>query len=105
MLLDLVVGGLFTFRLSSLISKENGPFHVFKGFRGFVGITHDDNGEPVAYPETFFGELVYCMRCNSVWIGAAWCVIYIISRETALCIGLPFALSAVSMAVDRWIHG
>jgi len=105
LLLDFVIGILAVFRLSSLLTYEKGPLDVFIRWRRFVGITHDDAGLPIEWPETFLAGLTSCVWCNSVWIGGFWSVAYLISRDVTVFGSLFLALSSGAVIVNRWIRG
>ena len=57
---------LATWRLSSLLAEEEGPFGVLGKFRKFAGVIF--NGTTFEGTNTFSEGLI-CMWCNSVWIG------------------------------------
>lgn len=46
---------LFVWRLTHLISQEDGPFNIIFNVRKFVG-------------DGFFGKLMDCFYCLSIWI-------------------------------------
>lgn len=54
---------LALWRLSSLISQEP----VFAWFRGFIGVTHDSDGNPVGYTNPI-AQGLQCLWCVSVWL-------------------------------------
>lgn len=82
----LIVAALATWRLSSLMLYETGPFDVFTHVRTF------------ANHRLFTAELFSCVYCLSVWIGAV-CALILLTDYWWLLI--PFALSAVAIMVDR----
>jgi hypothetical protein len=53
----LVLGILVTWRLTHLLSTENGPWNVFENARRAAGTG-------------FLGELLACFYCLSLWIAA-----------------------------------
>ena len=55
-----VAGALATWRLSSIIIYEEGPFSLFERFRSWV---------PMGGKWGWVGRGVYCLWCVSFWIG------------------------------------
>jgi hypothetical protein len=53
----LLLGALCTFRLAHLVHAEDGPFDVFAHLRRAAG-------------EGFFGKLLDCFYCASLWVAA-----------------------------------
>ena len=102
-LLEFAVLGLATWRVSALLSKEAGPFDVFKRIREKAGITHDENDDVFMVPHKFFAELLSCVWCTSIWVGAFWAGLYAIAPH--ICIGatLLFAISTVAILIDKHI--
>lgn len=86
MIEQLIVAALATWRISSLMLYEVGPFDLFLHVRSF------------ASRWLFTAELFSCVYCISIWIGAA-CAILLLTPLWLLLI--PFALSAVAVMVDR----
>ena len=73
---------LATWRLTTMLVNETGPFKVFKNLRDAVGVgLEDDVGDPL----TFLGGLLSCTWCTSVWI-AAGLVFVAAPLIPALCI-------------------
>jgi len=86
----LIIAILATYRLTSLLMKELGPWKMFTKFRSMFGIIHSSMGYPHGYPETFFGKLFECHYCLSVWVGAAVAVAMLLGLWWLM---LPLALS------------
>lgn len=108
---------LATWRLSSLLADENGPYNVFDKLRrlagvDFVGTTstadYADNNVGISENGSgVTGELatgLICKWCNSVWIGIFITVVLWITGNKLASPVLPFALSGGSIVVDRWIN-
>jgi hypothetical protein len=64
----LLISSLAIFRLSELVSLDNGPFHIFKKLRAVCPKT------------TKFGELIGCFYCNSMWYSIIVCTVYALAR-------------------------
>lgn len=86
MLERLIVAALATWRISSLMLYETGPFDAFTRVRSFASRT------------LFTAELFSCVYCISIWIGALCAVLALLDAWLLL---IPFALSAVAVMVDR----
>lgn len=104
-LTNLVIFGLATWRISSLFVVESGPFRVFHKIRELAGIVHDDEGTPYQYPDSFFGELLSCVWCTSIWVGAGWTLFWLLSPDVALKCAIPFAFSAAAILIDKFLKG
>lgn len=68
-MLDLVTGILATWRLTSLLHSEDGPFEIFARFRDWAGIKYDEQSQPVS--ENQLGKMIACVWCLSIWTGLA----------------------------------
>jgi len=94
-LLDFLVLALATFRLSSLIASENGPFDILLRLRIMLGMNYDSHGTP--YANNGFIEGFMCMWCNSVWIGLGVAVGFYFAPGVVFWALMPFALSSVAV--------
>lgn len=101
--MDFLILALATFRISSLIAREDGPLGLFEWLRGLVGVQRDPAGQP--YGENNFSKGLVCQWCNSVWIGVILMLLYIWSKQIAVWICFPLALSTVTMILERWVDG
>lgn len=90
---------LATWRLSHLLSKEDGPYDIATRIRYWAGVRYDKNSSE--YPETELGKLVMCMYCNSVWIGMGLVALYALSPKLTLLLSAPFSLSGGSLLINR----
>lgn len=100
--IELVIFGLATWRVSSLIVDEDGPFDIFLRIRKLAGIVHDENGKPLMIPERFFSKLLSCVWCASVWVGFFWTAVCCLFPEVAYLLALPFVLSAVAVFLNKY---
>jgi hypothetical protein len=100
-LVAVIILSLATWRISSLLTKEAGPFAVFKRARELTGITHDDNGDIVMIPDRFFAQLLSCVWCTSVWVAIGWVILWVILPQACVYVALPFALSAAAIVLER----
>lgn len=102
--IDLFVFGLATWRVSSLLVNERGPFDVFLRFRRMAGITHDPEGRVEIIPDGFLPGVLSCVWCASIWVGFLWIMFYTLLQGVAYFLGYAFALSALAIVMDRWIR-
>jgi hypothetical protein len=93
---------LATWRISALLTKEAGPFHVFEKLRELAGITHDSDGGVQMIPSKFFAELLSCVWCASIWVASGWVILYVLVPDIAFMLAFPLALSTIAIFVDRF---
>jgi hypothetical protein len=96
---EFIVLALATWRLTSLLVWEDGPFEVFARLRHLLGVRYDETG--MVYGSNWLAKGVVCPACASVWFGFLWAVAYYLWQPT-WWIALPFALSAGAIVVERW---
>lgn len=61
----LLLAVLATYRLASLLAREEGPFSVFDRLRAYLGAyDYDENG----MPETAWGRGISCVFCVGVYM-------------------------------------
>jgi hypothetical protein len=98
---ELVVLALATWRLTSLLVWEDGPFDIFARLRHGLGVRYDETGQ--RYGTNWFAKGVICPACASVWFGAVWGIAYLLYQPTWY-VALPFALSAGAMTLERYYN-
>lgn len=91
-LVELLIYTLATWRISSLISTEEGPFNIFGKFR------------EVLPSDSFLENLISCIWCLSVWIALGWVGFIALFPSIAIWVALPFALSAGAIIVDSMVY-
>jgi hypothetical protein len=84
-----------------MLSYEKGPWYLFQNVRGLFGIEHDDAGEPSQWPDTMLANLLVCVWCLSVWVGAFVTGLYLINPALIRTIMIPFALSTGAVVIER----
>ena len=99
-LLDVVVLTLATWRLASLLNREDGPFEVFARLRYLLGVRYDEQSE--AHGTNWFAKGVICLPCCSVWFGFFWAIAYMLWKDS-VWVALPFALSAGAIVIHGWV--
>ncbi len=87
--MDYLVLALATWRISSLIVNEDGPYKLCKSVREWL-------------QRTISAELFNCLWCASVWVAIALTIAYWYVPELTIWLMLPFALSALAIALDKW---
>src|SRR5512139_3847175 len=100
-MLSLVVLALATWRVSSLLVSEDGPWGMFAELRRIVGVRYDEHSIPLG--STFLGKLLSCVWCVSVWIGAGWALLFLFLPEVSFVLALPLALSAGAIFVENLV--
>lgn len=98
--MDIILYILATWRISSLLATEPGPWDVFGKLRDAVGTQYDGDG--AAYGTNVVSKGLVCIFCNSIWVGAGWLALVLLT-EYAPYVALPFALSAGAVIVDEVI--
>jgi len=96
-----ILMALATWRLTSLMMRERGPFDIFVLVRKIVGIKHYDDGSVLSYKDDFFGRLFECTWCFSVWVGAFFTAGYIFLPEITIYFALALALSTITILVEE----
>jgi hypothetical protein len=102
-LTTLLILGLATWRIASLLTKEAGPFHVFMKIRKMTGIIHDADGNVLVIPDQFFAGIFSCVWCSSVWIGLGLVGLWWFFPIQVIYGSAFLAVSAFAISVDRWI--
>ena len=95
--IDLAIMALATWRVSSLITSEDGPWDAFKCLRTKLGITHHDDGTIASIPEKTTAKLFGCLWCISVWMAG---IIYVIWLFVPILAWI-LAISTVAIIIDR----
>jgi hypothetical protein len=98
--LEFIILALATWRLTSLLVWEDGPFEVFAKLRYRLGVRYDDLSQ--AYGTNWLAKGVVCPACASVWFGTFWAIAYLLWPQTWWA-ALPFALSAGAILVESLV--
>lgn len=104
--LTILVLAAATWRISSFLVNEDGPFFVFERLRERFGIHYQYiNGKEIkVVPLNFMAQLLDCVWCASMYIGTGWTILFVTFPNLALWFALPFALSAFSVVVEEKIR-
>jgi hypothetical protein len=92
--LEIVVLGLATWRISSMLVDEDGPFTVFARVRHLIGVRFDEMSYPVG--KNWVADQLTCIWCTSVPVGIGLALYAWMWPQLAFWTAVPFALSAVA---------
>jgi hypothetical protein len=92
--LPYVVVALAVWRVSNMVLFETGPWFVFTRLRSWLGVHHDEDGIPEAWP---VGSVLECLWCFSVWVALVLAIV-------PWWFSLPFALSAAAVLIGKWVE-
>jgi hypothetical protein len=91
-----------TWRISSLLVNENGPWNIFLRLRQRAGLEN-----AIEIPDGFFPGVLSCVWCCSMWVGAAWTLLWFFFDPTAHPVygwlALPFMFSALAIGYERLV--
>ncbi len=102
--IDFIVYGLATWRLASLLVREDGPWGIFRELRELALIQHDEDGEIFLIPHTFFGEMLSCVLCASIWVAFFWVVFWMAWPWMAIRVAIMFGFSTVAILIDQKVN-
>ena len=97
---DFVLLGLATWRVSSLLVHEDGPFLVFRKLRKKVGIQHDENGNIFMIPDGLLPGIFSCVWCASVWLAGGWMIAWVLIPKITVLVAAFFGISAVAILME-----
>ena len=100
---ELIILGLATWRVASIIVSEDGPWQLFPRLRSWLGVRFDERSIP--YSTTALSGLVICIWCLSPWIGGLFVLGFLLFPFPTILIASPFALSAMAVIIERWVNG
>jgi len=97
----LIIVILACWRITSLFVHEAGPWDIFSRLREWAGLEYDAAGQVIDSRHKLL-EVLACVWCLSLWIGAALLALYLIGGDNLLvAVSLPFALSMGSIIMER----
>lgn len=99
--LTFTIFALATWRLSSMLVREKGPWNMFVRIRARAGIQHEEDGTPYLFPDTTLAGILSCTWCLSMWVAFGWLGLWLIAPLLATKIAAVFAISAGAILVDR----
>lgn len=90
---------LATWRITSLLVNEYGPFNLLERMRYRLGVRYDDDLRRIG--TNVVAEAFTCMWCLSVWVGLVLSIALYAMPVLSVWLLLPFALSASAIVIDR----
>lgn len=103
-MIEFLILGLATWRISSLVCNEDGPWYIFLRLRKWVGIQYDEVGRMSGYKENLLAGALSCLWCSSIWVAIFWAVFYLLLPQIALPFAGVFALSAIAIVIDKLVN-
>lgn len=94
-MLEFLVLCAATWRVASIVQREK----IAEGFRKLLGESLNEQLGVYTYKDTFFGHLIQCFWCVSIWAGL-FCMGLFLLNPLLL---YPFAASAAAIAIDKVI--
>jgi hypothetical protein len=87
-----------TWRIASLLAREEGPWAIFEKFRHRIGVRW--NQESIPEGSNMISKMILCIWCNSIWVGGFWTIANLLS-PLVIWLALPFALSAGAIFMEH----
>ena len=97
-LVEFLVLALATWRVSSMLVEEDGPFECLEKLRHWLGVRYDE--QSYAYGENELAKMLTCIWCVAPFVGLFWAIFWLALPKAAFVAALPFALT-----VGLVIHG
>ena len=98
---SLLLIALATWRISSLLVRESGPWDLFSRLREWAKIEYDDMGNVMNGGR--LGALA-CLECMSIWVGSLFFILFLLVGEGwTVIVALPFVFSMVAIIYDALI--
>jgi len=88
--------GLITWRVTTLITVEEGPFEIFARLRDFVGVEYDEFSNCVG--KWVLPRALCCHWCASMWVGLITALVFQVPWYEGL------AYSTMSIVIQKRIH-
>lgn len=105
----LIASSLASWRLSSLLRYEDGPYHIFNRFRSLIHLTNVDElpiNQQIVYSDkefihdgNIFAEIVECIWCLSIWLGVMISIILVIGKVITLPIAFIYSLAISALTI------
>lgn len=102
--LGFLIYGLATWRISSLLVNEAGPWEIFLRLRRLMGIEHDKGKQKTIIPDGFFAGLFSCIWCMSLWVGLGFFLSAQVWPPQTLSVSTVLAFSTVAILVQSYLE-
>jgi hypothetical protein len=90
-------------RISSMVSSEEGPASIFGRLRSKLGVRYTKDGYP--YGTTNASRGILCTWCVSVWGGILITLLLVTTLPLPYLLMLPLVLSTGAILLDVLING
>ena len=97
--MDFLILALATWRITSLLYVEDGPYLILARLRRYIGVYYDTESKRQGANE--LAKAFNCPACLSVWIGGFVALSIII---LPVWIYLPLALSTSAIIIETFIE-
>lgn len=101
-MISYLILALATWRISSLLVNEFGPYKILERLRFWLGVRYDEDLNRHGNNE--FAELFTCIWCLSVWVGLAMTMAFWLLPNLTTWLAMPFAFSAVAILIDKAVN-
>lgn len=98
-IITLILMPFATWRITSFLVVEKGPFNIFDKLRILIGIRYNEMNE--IYGKNMIAEGLTCIWCASVWVAFGFVVLYYFLPNVSFWIELPFAISSIAIFIER----
>ena len=95
---------LATWRISKIVTEEEGPGMVFSRLREISGADYEGIPEQWDLLE-WHGKLLQCPYCISVWVALALSLLYITNRNLYQVVAMTFSGSAATVLIEELNNG
>lgn len=102
-MLELVILGLATWRISSLLVNEDGPWDLLGRLRDTLGVSYNEFSEPEG--SNVLSRMLTCVWCISPWVAGLVYLSWVWIPTTTLAITTVLALSGFAIIVEKWVNG
>ena len=102
-LLEFILLVLATWRITSLVSLEDGPWDILAKFRYIVGVRYDEYSQPTIFKNTFAKGIV-CVWCVSVWFAFIGAFLSPYTANVLSFIENWFAISALVILFNEFTN-
>jgi len=99
---ELFILGMATWRLTSLLVNEEGPWNIFARLRYMIGIRYNERSERVSM--NVLAEGLSCVWCSSIWVASLVLLSYALVPRTTLIVSLILTLSSIAILIEKAVN-